>query len=248
HPSLKSGDRQEPATSARTAPPPDCPIKRKHLAEPNSISQSVEGRLPKAGRPLALAMVDRPVASKGLGEPGRSPGLAATCPHHKPLPQARGPPADQPLALIKKRPCPSRATSDPSSALPPSMLQQMRPSVITCASSSYRHCGHSRTSAMNEHKTAVSFSYRPDTEAPDRTVSCDSVVDEHFRRSLGREYQLPAPPANSVSISGSVDDHFAKALGEKWLQIKGGGDSSPEDSAPTNEGTPCSEKAPILFS
>ncbi|XP_072350864.1 transcription cofactor vestigial-like protein 4 [Scyliorhinus torazame] len=128
------------------------------------------------------------------------------------------------------------------------MLQQMRPSVITCASSSYRECGHERALVLNGHKRDVSVSYSAETEGADRTVTCDSVVDEHFRRSLGRAYQLPVGAANSVSTSGSVDDHFAKALGEKWLEIRGAGGSSPEASPLPGDETLSAELALTLLS
>lgn len=61
------------------------------------------------------------------------------------------------------------------------------------------------------------------------TIS-DPVIEEHFRRSLGKNYKEAEPVSNSVSITGSVDDHFAKALGDAWLQIKakGGGHQTPE--------------------
>lgn len=60
---------------------------------------------------------------------------------------------------------------------------------------------------------------------------CDPVIEEHFRRSLGKNYQEAEPVSNSVSITGSVDDHFAKALGDAWFQIKarGGAPQSPDD-------------------
>lgn len=56
------------------------------------------------------------------------------------------------------------------------------------------------------------------------------MIEEHFRRSLGKNYKEAEPVSNSVSITGSVDDHFAKALGDAWLQIKakGGGSQPPE--------------------
>lgn len=58
----------------------------------------------------------------------------------------------------------------------------------------------------------------------------DPVIEEHFRRSLGKNYKEAEPVSNSVSITGSVDDHFAKALGDAWLQIKakGGGHQTSE--------------------
>lgn len=57
---------------------------------------------------------------------------------------------------------------------------------------------------------------------------CDPVIEEHFRRSLGKNYK--EAESNSVSITGSVDDHFAKALGDTWRQIqaRGGGRRTPE--------------------
>lgn len=62
--------------------------------------------------------------------------------------------------------------------------------------------------------------------------TCDPVIEEHFRRSLGNVYTEPA--SNSVSITGSVDDHFTKALGDTWLQIKasGCGPTAPEPKSP----------------
>lgn len=70
------------------------------------------------------------------------------------------------------------------------------------------------------------------------------MVEEHFRRSLGKNYKEPEPAPNSVSITGSVDDHFAKALGDTWLQIKAAKDSassSPESAS--RRGQPASPTA-----
>lgn len=67
-------------------------------------------------------------------------------------------------------------------------------------------------------------------------AACDPVIEEHFRRSLGKNYREPEPVTNSVSITGSVDDHFTKALGDTWLQIKakGGSTGSPDSSPNTH--------------
>lgn len=66
-------------------------------------------------------------------------------------------------------------------------------------------------------------------------TACDPVIEEHFRRSLGKNYKEPEPVAtNSLSITGSVDDHFAKALGETWLQIKNKGSPSSSSSSPNS--------------
>lgn len=69
--------------------------------------------------------------------------------------------------------------------------------------------------------------------SPLANTVCDPVIEEHFRRSLGKIYKEPEPASNSVSITGSVDDHFAQALGETWLQIKakGSGSRSPESTS-----------------
>lgn len=71
---------------------------------------------------------------------------------------------------------------------------------------------------------------------------CDPIIDEHFRRSLGKDYMTifsnnnvaketqparqPTPPKTNPGVielmdnSGmSVDDHFAKALGDTWLKL-----------------------------
>ncbi|CAB1315641.1 unnamed protein product, partial [Coregonus sp. 'balchen'] len=113
---------------------------------------------------------------------------------------------DQPLALTKNNMDAARTLPISPTAVSPVERQQNRPSVITCAP------------ANNPN-----------------TVCVDPVIEEHFRRSLGRNYKQPEPVTNSVSITGSVDDHFTKALGETWLQIKAkGSSSSSPDSSPNS--------------
>ncbi|XP_025195555.1 uncharacterized protein LOC112594783 isoform X2 [Melanaphis sacchari] len=70
----------------------------------------------------------------------------------------------------------------------------------------------------------------------------DPVIDEHFRRSLGKDYmnvfapaaaqrqqqQAPETAAAAPSTDGednnaglsAVDDHFAKALGDTWVKLQ----------------------------
>ncbi|XP_071528321.1 uncharacterized protein [Panulirus ornatus] len=50
----------------------------------------------------------------------------------------------------------------------------------------------------------------------------DPEIDEHFRRSLGKDYQqlFAATPAKPAPSTDSVDDHFAKALGETWVKLQ----------------------------
>ena len=74
--------------------------------------------------------------------------------------------------------------------------------------------------------------------------SYDHVVDEHFQRSLGVDYQKAR--SQQLSISVSVDDHFAKALGDKWLQIKSKSSScsSTPPSSPSVTHSPAHSHSP----
>nr|XP_020658214.1 transcription cofactor vestigial-like protein 4 isoform X4 [Pogona vitticeps] len=138
---------------------------------------------------------------------------------------------DQPLALTKNSMDATRSVS-----ITPTMTsverQQNRPSVITCAPASNRNCNLSHCPVAHSGcGAAMPNSYRRPSSTP---TACDPVVEEHFRRSLGKNYKEPEPVTNSVSITGSVDDHFAKALGDTWLQIKAAKDnvsSSPESAS-----------------
>uniref|UniRef100_S4RLF6 Uncharacterized protein n=1 Tax=Petromyzon marinus TaxID=7757 RepID=S4RLF6_PETMA len=105
---------------------------------------------------------------------------------------------------------------------------QMRPSVITCAPPS-RNSG-------------LSLCRSSPPPPPPASAPYDPVVEEHFRRSLGR-HGGPGPaareaepaavsPSSCVSVTGSVDEHFAKALGDTWLRIKAAeGDAAPHPTA-----------------
>uniref|UniRef100_A0A674EG06 Vestigial-like family member 4b n=1 Tax=Salmo trutta TaxID=8032 RepID=A0A674EG06_SALTR len=123
---------------------------------------------------------------------------------------------DQPLALTKNNMDAARTLAI-SPTVSPVERQQNRPSVITCAPANNRNCNLSHNGCSNN--LPNNYSRRPATN----TVCVDPVIEEHFRRSLGRNYKQPEPVTNSVSITGSVDDHFTKALGETWLQIKAKG-------------------------
>ncbi|XP_045600319.2 cell surface glycoprotein 1 [Procambarus clarkii] len=50
----------------------------------------------------------------------------------------------------------------------------------------------------------------------------DPEIDEHFRRSLGKDYQqlFASSTPKSPPSTDSVDDHFAKALGETWVKLQ----------------------------
>ncbi|XP_008853120.1 transcription cofactor vestigial-like protein 4 isoform X3 [Nannospalax galili] len=151
---------------------------------------------------------------------------------------------EQPLALTKN----SGDTARPaglSPTLTPVERQQNRPSVITCASAGARNCNLSHCPiAHSGCATSGPANYR---RPPSATATCDPVVEEHFRRSLGKNYKEPEPAPNSVSITGSVDDHFTKALGDTWLQIKAAKDSassSPESAS--RRGQPASPSAHMV--
>uniref|UniRef100_A0A671RN50 Vestigial-like family member 4a n=1 Tax=Sinocyclocheilus anshuiensis TaxID=1608454 RepID=A0A671RN50_9TELE len=120
---------------------------------------------------------------------------------------------DQPLEMTKHSLDPTRSVLRiPGSS---TKRQQNRPSVITCAPASNRPCSLSTDPVHCDWPNTAS------TRRKSNTV-CDPVIEEHFRRSLGKV-------SNSVSITGSVDDHFTKALGDAWLQIKakGNGGTTP---------------------
>ncbi|KAK5645063.1 hypothetical protein RI129_006363 [Pyrocoelia pectoralis] len=77
-------------------------------------------------------------------------------------------------------------------------------------------------------------------DIPSGISMCDPIIDEHFRRSLGKDYvkifsNNNVPPKDPIvktapkindkvmelmdSTGLSVDDHFAKALGDTWLKL-----------------------------
>ncbi|KAF4792666.1 vestigial like family member 4 [Turdus rufiventris] len=144
---------------------------------------------------------------------------------------------EQPLALTKNSVDAAR-TVGISASLSSVERQQNRPSVITCASANNRNCNLSHCPIA--HSACSGAAYRRPSSS---TTACDPVVEEHFRRSLGKNYKEPEPVANSVSITGSVDDHFAKALGDTWLQIKAAKDgvgSSPEPASRRGQASPSS--------
>ncbi|NWX09467.1 VGLL4 protein, partial [Caloenas nicobarica] len=145
---------------------------------------------------------------------------------------------DQPLALTKNSMDATR-TVGITPTLTSVERQQNRPSVITCASANNRNCNLSHCPVAHSGCAAGPAYRRPSSATP----ACDPVVEEHFRRSLGKNYKEPEPVANSVSITGSVDDHFAKALGDTWLQIKAakdGASSSPESASRRGQASPSS--------
>ncbi|XP_006820953.1 transcription cofactor vestigial-like protein 4 [Saccoglossus kowalevskii] len=102
--------------------------------------------------------------------------------------------------------------------------QQMRPSVIACAPPPQSRENGLQLSAVqdkNELNTASNGSYRREVTCP--SGLCDPAIDEHFRRSLGKDYKeeyWSSKPSNAIRITGTVDEHFAQALGKTWSEIQ----------------------------
>lgn len=201
---LRGEDRFRHISNDRTRTPTVYPIKRKRSHERGlTLEERRERALSKISSKSnqravpAPAVFNRPQSPTSTWSPTASPT--------SPLPSHvyYTPAMDEPLALIKKpRKEPEREEEKAKIAVPAQI--QMRPSVITCVSSlrnpscrSELHRGHSSVISKSNY---------------------DHVVEEHFQRSLGVDYQKAR--SQQLSISVSVDDHFAKALGDKWLQIK----------------------------
>ncbi|XP_045547926.1 transcription cofactor vestigial-like protein 4 isoform X1 [Salmo salar] len=231
--------------SHRTGPPPISPSKRKY-SRSHSTGQDQQDNDDQDCDNQHMAKMSRLFAAQ-LGKPSngdfrstkdprdcsRSPVERAAAPstvlhgnHHLYAPHHHMPnlAMDQPLALTKNNMDAAR-TFVISPTVSPVERQQNRPSVITCAPTSNRNCDLSHNGCSNN----LPNNYNSNS------ACVDPVIEEHFRRSLGRNYKQPEPVTNSVSITGSVDDHFTKALGETWLQIKAkGSSSSSPDSSPNS--------------
>ncbi|XP_007952309.1 transcription cofactor vestigial-like protein 4 [Orycteropus afer afer] len=239
-------------TSHRTGPPPISPSKRKF-----SMEQADDGLDCENDHVTKMSRIFSPHLNKTANgdcrkdhrERSRSPIERAVAPAvslhgshlYASIPSLT---LEQPLALTKNSMDASRPVGI-SPTLAPAERQQNRPSVITCASASNRNCNLSHCPIAHSGCVAsLPANYR---RPPSTTTTCDPVVEEHFRRSLGKNYKEPEPAPNSVSITGSVDDHFAKALGDTWLQIKAakdGASSSPESAS--RRGQPSSPSAHMV--
>ncbi|XP_059485276.1 transcription cofactor vestigial-like protein 4 isoform X2 [Neocloeon triangulifer] len=87
----------------------------------------------------------------------------------------------------------------------------------------------------------------------------DPVIDEHFRRSLGQDYQAlfphssnaqqrpPSPkktqfdPTEDSSFTPlTVDDHFAKALGDTWHRLQASKKDNDEKTSSCSSSPPAS--------
>ncbi|XP_070819720.1 vestigial like 4 like [Chaetodon trifascialis] len=232
-PHLRSEDRYRHITNDRARVPTVYPIKRKRSHErgltleerrERALSRSV-GKAAQRAAPAAgvFNRPQSPSSTGGVWSPTPSPT--------SPLPTHvyYTPVMDEPLALIKKpRKDPERTEEKTKSSAATQI--QMRPSVITCVSSSRNpSC---RSEVHRSHSSVIS------------KCDYDHVVEEHFQRSLGVNYQKAR--SQQLSISVSVDDHFAKALGDKWLQIKSKSSScsSTPPSSPSDTHSPTYSHSP----
>lgn len=203
-PHLRGEDRFRHISNDRTRSPTVYPVKRKRS---HDRGLTLEERRERALSKISSKSHQRTVATPAVFSRPQSPTStwSPTASPTSPFPAHvyYTPAMDEPLALIKKpRKEPEREEGKAKSSV--SAQIQMRPSVITCVSSlrnpscrSELHRGHSSVTSKSNY---------------------DHVVEEHFQRSLGVDYQKAR--SQQLSISVSVDDHFAKALGDKWLQIK----------------------------
>ncbi|KAM6953896.1 vestigial like 4 like [Aplochiton taeniatus] len=203
-PNLRSEDRYRHMANDRVRAPQVYPAKRKRSHE---RGLTLEERRERALLRSSARAGQRPVPAAPLSAP-QSPTFSwsSTPSPTSPLPSPMysTPAMDEPLALIKKPRKEPERTEGKMKNTKTNQLQ-MRPSVITCVPS--RKPTVFRSDVHSSHASTV-ISRR----------SYDHVVDEHFQRSLGVDYQQAG--SRQLSMSVSVDDHFAKALGDKWLLIK----------------------------
>ncbi|KAM8867923.1 transcription cofactor vestigial-like protein 4b [Synchiropus picturatus] len=219
--SSPSSSSSSSVSSHRTGPPPISPTKRKLGGDQCDSDLDDNEHVAKMSRLFAAQL--KPAGDYRSSRDARLllPGALGVHPpwhaHHQQLASL-----EQPLALTKSR----SSSSSAALSLPHAAeRQQNRPSVITCAPASNRNCSPSHCPLSHP------ASYR----RLHAGVSCDPVIEEHFRRSLGKNYRrAEAGATNSVSITGSVDDHFAKALGDAWQQIKNKGSPSSSGSSPNS--------------
>ncbi|XP_041854536.1 vestigial like 4 like [Melanotaenia boesemani] len=203
-PHLRSEDRYRNMTNDRARAPAVYPIKRKRSHERGlTLEERRERAISRSIGKMAQRAAPTPAVPSSQQSPtfAQSPAPSPTSP--LPTHLYCTPVMDEPIALIKKPRKDPESTEEKAKSSASSQIQ-MRPSVITCVSSLRNPSGRSEVHKSNS--TVVSKG------------NYDHVLEEHFQRSLGVNYQQTH--SQQLSISVSVDDHFAKALGDKWLQIK----------------------------
>uniref|UniRef100_A0A3P9LBV7 Vestigial-like family member 4b n=1 Tax=Oryzias latipes TaxID=8090 RepID=A0A3P9LBV7_ORYLA len=229
---LRGDHRIQSLSLHRTGPPPISPTKRKLSGDQVDSDMDDNEHVAKMSRLFAAKNPNGDYRNSSVTrDPSRSPTMPNALgvhgnhlyshTHYHHLASLGG--MDQPLALTKN--------SMLDIFLVSSVMFQNRPSVITCAPANNRNCNLSHCPGTYNKCSNLTNNYR----RQNTNTACDPVIEEHFRRSLGKNYKEPEPTAtNTVSITGSVDDHFAKALGETWLQIKNKGSPSSTSSSPNS--------------
>ncbi|XP_028312815.1 vestigial like 4 like isoform X2 [Gouania willdenowi] len=205
-PHLRSEDRYRHVTTDRVRTPNPYSMKRKRSHEraltleerrERALSRS-SGKVAQRAAPAPMMVgIRQTPAFTQSSTPSPTNSILPTHVYYTPV-------MDEPLALIKK-PRKDRGDKEEEEAKNrTSSRVQVRPSVITCVSSS-----RSPSCSSDVHGDLSPVMSQP---------NYDHVLEEHFQRSLGVNYQRAHN--KQLSINVSVDDHFAKALGDKWLQIK----------------------------
>ncbi|PSN38438.1 hypothetical protein C0J52_12725 [Blattella germanica] len=127
-----------------------------------------------------------------------------------------------------------------------------RPSVITCAPPASTTWGErgSENKGTNKEENG-----RQGHRRELLSGMCDPVIDEHFRRSLGKDYMSlfssdsttnNSNSNSSITVTGlSVDDHFAKALGETWVKLQ---EQTNNSSSTKEKKSPVSSTATVSVS
>ncbi|XP_015255578.1 vestigial like 4 like [Cyprinodon tularosa] len=227
-PHHRGEDRYRHMANERTRAPAVFPIKRKRGYEKGL---TLEERRERAINRSKMAQRPGPMPAVFSNQQSPSSPQCPTPSPTSPLPAYvyYTPVSEEPLALIKKpRKEPENAEEKISGSAGSKI--QMRPSVITCVPSVKNPS--SRPEVRKSHSSDSNCNY-------------DHVLEEHFQRSLGANYQQAR--AKELSISVSVDDHFAKALGEdKWLQLqsKSSSCSSTPPSSPSITLSPTYSQSP----
>ncbi|XP_037115523.1 vestigial like 4 like [Syngnathus acus] len=232
-PHLRSEDRFRHMTNERTRTPTVYPKRKRSHDRCLTLEERRERVLNRSnGKAMqrgATGPVPPPVASHSPQSP-----TSTWSPTHNPTSPLPShvyytPVMDEPLALIKKPRKDVESAEEKAKNASTSQIQ-MRPSVITCVSSL--------------RKPALSADVHQSQSSVNCKCNYDHVVEEHFQRSLGANYQKTH--SQQLSISVSVDDHFAKALGDKWLQIKSKSSScsSTPPSSPSMTHSPAYMQSP----
>ncbi|GAA6102840.1 vestigial like 4 like [Tachysurus ichikawai] len=214
-PHLRSEDRFRHITSDRIRVTAAHPFKHKQSSEQG---RTLEERRERA-QSKRLVNADRTASQFNVPESPTSTWSPKTSPAHLSFNAV----IDEPLALVKKMPL----ETDNKNKI--TAVRQVRPSVITCGSSTKSAC---MPVACCKHSPVI-------------TQHSYDNVEEHFQRSLGVNYQKCS---KQISISVSVDDHFAKALGEKWLELKASSSACSSSSIQSTSSSCLTSNPPFIHS